>query len=388
MLSAAALSNLGDGIRAAALPLLAASLTSNPTLIAGVMVAGQLPWLLFGLTAGAIIDRTDRRRLIAVVDAARVVLIGALVAAVAFDLSSLPLIYLVAFACGIGETLRDTAASTLVPAIVPEQRLDDANGRLINAEIVGNELVGPPLGSYLFGVAMVLPFAVNGGALAVAVMLVLTLPNVFLPADRAGDERPTTLWQDMAHGVRWLFRHRQLRVVAVVGAVFALTDSAWFAVLVLYVVQVLSLPPTAFGVLLGVGAVGGLVGGFLASRITQRFGTTSTLLSALLIGAAAQLVLGVTSNAVVAGTALTFSSFAFAVWNVVSLTLRQRLTPPELHGRLIGAYRTLLMGVVPLGALAGGLLATAFGLRVAFLAGVPLLLLAAVLGARVLRAPA
>ncbi|MEV0829661.1 MFS transporter [Nonomuraea rubra] len=369
---ATALSNLGDGIRMAALPLLAAAMTPDPVAVAGVAIAGQSPWLIFGLVAGAVVDRFDRRRLTVVVDVVRVLLLVVLVAALSLGIAGIVLVYAVAFCCGIGETLRDTATATLLPPLVSDADLDRANGGLVNAEVAGNELVGPPIGGYLFGVAMVLPFAVNGGTLAVAAALIFSLPNVFAPktgsAARKGQIRRDTL-----AGLRWLARHRRLRLLLVLGGVFALMDSAWFAILVLYVPQVLGLPEWGYGVLLGVGAIGGLAGGYLAARITRWIGSTAALTSCLAFAAAGQLMLGVTTSAVVAASGLAITSGAFGVWAVVARTLRQRLTPSELLGRVSSASMTVVMGAAPVGALAGGLLAAEWGLTAPILAGVPVL---------------
>ncbi|MGH3760773.1 MFS transporter [Actinophytocola sp.] len=382
--SATALSNLGDGIRQAALPLLVVTMTGDPVLVAGVTVAGQLPWLLFGLFAGAVVDRVDRRRLVAGVDLVRIGLLVALVAAVATDLATgavgVVLVYLVAFGCGLGETLRDTAAATLLPPLVDDADLERANGRLLNTEIAGNELIGPPLGGYLFGVALVLPFAVNGGTLAVAAVLILSLPNLFAPAP--GERRRDNIRAETAAGLRWLARHRELRVLVGLTGVFAFTDGAWFAVLVLYVADVLHLPAYGYGLLLGVGAVGGLIGGAGAARVVRVAGPGAALAGALALAAAGQALLGFTSTAVVAAAGLLVGSFAFGVWNVVSLTQRQRLAPPELLGRVMAAGRTVTMIASMLGALTGGLVAAGLGLRAPILLGIPALLAcAAIAGA-------
>lgn len=388
LLSATWLSSLGDGIRKVAIPLLAAGLTTSPTLVAGVTVAGQLPWLLFGLVAGGVIDRVDRRRLVATVDLARMTLLVALLIALATGGANLVLLYVIAFACGVGETVRDTAATTMVPKLVPSAKLDRANGHLVNAEISGNELIGPSIGGYLFGAAVALPFAVNGGALAIAAALVIALPDVFRRSTaEAGARVKTTLVREIREGVRWLARHPKLRAVAVMGALFALVDGAWFAILVLYAQQILSMSADGFGLLIAVGGVGGLVGAFIAGRLTRLTGHGTTLLATLVAAAACQAAMGLTSSVIVAGAALTGSSAAFAVWNVVSLTLRQRLSPDELQGRVAGAYRTLLMGAEPVGALVGGVAATLLGLRAPMLLGVPILLVTVVFGYRAMTAP-
>ncbi|WP_281398375.1 MFS transporter [Nonomuraea jabiensis] len=374
---ATVLSNLGDGIRMAALPLLAAAITSDPVAVAGVAIAGQSPWLLFGLFAGAIIDRFDQRRLAAAVDVVRVSMLAVLVVSVSLDVAGIALLYLVAFVCGVGETLRDTATATLLPPLVKDADLDRANGGLVNAEVAGNELVGPPIGGYLFGVALVLPFAVNGGALALAAALIFSLPDVFAP--KAGSYGTKgRIWSDTRAGLRWLIKHPRLRTIVGLGAVFAAMDSAWFAVLVLYVPQVLGLPAWGYGVLLGVGAVGGLAGGFFATRVTRMIGPAGALAGCLGCAAIGQLMIGITASAVVVAAGLAITSAAFGVWAVVARTTRQRLTPAEMLGRVSSAAMTAVMSASPLGALLGGLVATAWGLRAPILVGVPVLTVAAV----------
>ncbi|RKT55364.1 MFS transporter [Saccharothrix australiensis] len=383
LLSATALTNIGDGIRQAALPLLVVTMSRDPLLVAGVTAAGQAPWLLFGLFAGAVVDRVDRRRLVVVVDVVRVVLLAALAGAVATGLAvgavGVVVVHLVAFGCGLAETLRDTAAATLLPRLVDDAELERANGRLLNAEIAGNELLGPPLGGYLFGVALVLPFAVNGGALAIAAALVLSLPNLFAPRPAA---RRAPVLAETAEGVRWLGRHRELRALVGLTGVFAFTDSAWFAVLVLYVAEEIGLPPHAYGLLLGVGAVGGLLGGGTAARVVRRTGIGVALAGSLALAAAGQALLGLAGSAVPAALGLLLGSFAFGVWNVVGLSHRQRLAPSGMLGRVIAAGRAVATSAALLGALGGGLLASAFGVRVPILLGVPVLLVCAVVAAR------
>lgn len=374
---ATVLSNLGDGIRMAALPLLAAGITSDPVAVAGVAIAGQSPWLLFGLFAGAIVDRFDQRRLAAAVDVVRVSMLAVLVVSVSLDVAGIALLYLVAFVCGVGETLRDTATATLLPPLVKDADLDRANGGLVNAEVAGNELVGPPIGGYLFGVALVLPFAINGGALALAAALIFSLPDVFAP--KAGSySSKGQIWSDTRAGLRWLIKHPRLRMIVGLGAVFAAMDSAWFAVLVLYVPQVLGLPAWGYGVLLGVGAVGGLAGGFFATRVTRMIGPAGALAGCLGCAAIGQLMIGLTASAVVVAAGLVITSAAFGVWAVVARTTRQRLTPAEMLGRVSSAAMTAVMSASPLGALLGGLLAAEWGLRAPILVGVPVLTVAAV----------
>ncbi|WP_431912994.1 MFS transporter [Nonomuraea jabiensis] len=381
--TATALSNLGDGIRSAALPLLAASMSADPVIVAGVAVAGQLPWLLLGLIAGALVDRFDQRRLVVLVDCGRTALLAALTVAVLTGSATVAWIYAVAFACGVGETLRDTATATLLPPLVKDADLERANGRLVNAEVAGNELIGPPVGGYLFGVAMVLPIAVNGGALALAAALIFSLPSVFAPAP--APESKGRIWSETVAGLRWLVRSRRMFTLSLLSGTFAFVDSMWFVVLVLFVQQILELPAAIYGLLVGIGAVGGLIGGFLAARIVRLLGPAPTLTACLLAAAGGQLMLGLASEVVVVALGLAATSAAFGVWVVVARTQRQRGTPRDLLGRVTSASTTVVMTASPLGALVGGLIGREYGLRAAVLLGVPALVVAACVAYAVLR---
>jgi hypothetical protein len=215
-------SNLGDGVTLVAGPLLAASLTRDPRLVAGLAVAQRLPWLLFSLLSGALVDRLDRRLLMARVDAARCVVVGLLGVAVLADVATLPLLYVVFFALGTAETLFDNAAVSILPAVVSKDRLARANGRLLGAQMVANELVAPPLGGLLFATAAAVPFLLDAGTFAAAAALVAAMGGRFR-VERPQGAVPTTLRGEIAEGVRWLARHRLLRILAVAIALMNLT---------------------------------------------------------------------------------------------------------------------------------------------------------------------
>jgi MFS family permease len=204
------LANFGDGVRLAAFPLLAVHFTRSPTAVAAVTAVQGLPWLVLGAGAGVLVDRTDRRRVMVTMSLVQAAVIAALAATILAHSAGLLLIYLAAVVTGIASGLRGTAASVSVPQLVSPADLDRANGRLIAGQIVGNELAGPAAGGWLFGLAAVLPFAVNVGMLGIAVLLLLTLPSVFRPAPRPSRDVPVSraasLRQDLAEGVRWL-RH-------------------------------------------------------------------------------------------------------------------------------------------------------------------------------------
>jgi MFS family permease len=367
------LADFGDGVRLAAFPLLAAQLTRSPGAVAAVTAVQGLPWLLLGGGLGVVVDRADRRRLMVAVDVTRAAIIVALAAAILAGHDGLWLIYLTAFATGVGSALRDTAAATCVPRLVEPDRLDQANARLIAGQIVGNELAGPAAGGWLFGLAAVLPFAVNAGTLGIAVLLLLTLPGVFGPPPR--EPRPegarSSMWHDFAEGLRWLWHEPGMRDITVVAGLVSALDAAWFAVLVLFVVRDLHQQPGAYGLLLAIGALGGVVTGGLGAVLTRRLGPWRSLLLGGMAMAASQAGLGLTSNVIVAAAMLFVSSGAWALFNITAITMRQRQVPVALLGRVTSLFGLVTRGAEALGAIVGGVLAATAGIRAPMLAGAP-----------------
>lgn len=209
------LADFGDGVRLAAFPLLAVQFTRSATAVAAVTAVQSLPWLVIGAGLGVLVDRSDRRRLMVVVDVARAAIIAGLATAILVHGAGLVVIYLAAFTTGVGSALRDTAAVACVPRLVDSASLDRANARVIAGQIVGNELAGPAAGGWLFGLAAVLPFAVNSGALGIAVLLLLTLPGVFRPVNQSPRQESATslaaLREELSDGLRWLRRHSDVR---------------------------------------------------------------------------------------------------------------------------------------------------------------------------------
>ena len=367
------LADFGDGIRLAAFPLLAAQFTRSPTAVAAVTAVQSLPWLLTGAGAGVLVDRSDRRRLMVVVDVIRAAIIAGLAAAVLTHTAGLALIYLAAFTTGVGSALRDTAAVTCIPRLVDSADLERANARVIAGQIVGHELAGPAAGGWLFGLAAVLPFAVNAGALGIAVLLLLTLPSVFRPVPAARDPDAASplasARRDLRDGARWLWRHADVRDVTIATGVIAAMDAAWFAVLVLYVMQVLHQRPGVYGLLLGVAALGGISVGSIGPRVARRAGPWRSLLVAGTVMALTQAGLGLTANVIVAAAMLFASSAAWALFNMTAVTMRQRQVPDPLLGRVTSLNGTVAGGAEALGALVGGALAAVGGIRAPMLIG-------------------
>jgi MFS family permease len=359
------LSNLADGVFKIALPLLAIQLTQSPTLVAGLTVAATLPWLLFALTAGALADRLDRRKLMLWANLSRALLPAVLAAVILLDFGSIWALYIVALMVGVAETLYDTSAQSIMPQMVHRDQLSRANGRLYAVELTANQFIGPPLGGLLVAIGVVAGLAVPAALWLAAVGGLLLIPGAF----RMEREQKTTLRFDIGEGLRFLWNQKILRTLAVMTGVFNFASSAAFAVLVLFAVgpaSEMKLSEVGFGLLLTASALGAFVGSFISEWVEARLGRSKSLTLtvfgvALFVGAPA-----LTDNPYVLAPILFVGGILIVLWNVITVSLRQRITPNRLLGRINSAYRLLAWGTMPLGAAAGGLLAQWLGLQVMF----------------------
>jgi MFS family permease len=359
-------------------PLLAASLTKNPTAIAGATIAATLPFLLLALVSGTIVDRVDRRQIMVSVSLVRGGVLALFAVAALTGHMSLWEIYVLAILMGTAETLFDNAAQSILPSIVPDRQLDSANGRMTATVTAGNEFLGPAAGSLLFSVAAYVPFACASVLALCAGALSRLLPS----SDRAesgGAAAASGILAEIAEGFRWVRRQSSLWPLALTTAIVGLTDSAWYAILVLYAIQIIHLVPAAYGLLLAAGGLGAVAGGMVAGQAARRLGVSGAIALAVAGMGGTQLALGLTSATPLAFAALTLSSACFAVFNSLAVSTRQRLTPTALLGRVNSVFRFLGLGMAPLGAAAGGFLASSVNLRAPFLAGAPLVILAALL---------
>ena len=363
--TASTVSFLGDGVTLAAGPLLAASVTRDPVLVSGVAVAQQLPWLLFSLPGGALVDRLDRRRVMWVSDAVRCATVGLLGLAVLLDLANLPVLYAAFFVLGAATVPFSAASTSILPSLVTREDLAGANGRLFGAQVVAGEMAGPPLGGFLFASSAALPFLLDAGSFAAASAMVLAMGGSFRARRPRGTPR-TTLRAEIAEGFAWLWEHRLLRTLAMALGVMNLTSSATTAILVLFAGERLGLGPVGYGVLLSSLAVGGVLGALSGERIAGWLGAGTTMRAGLLIEASTSAVIALWQDVYVVGTMLALFGFHALAWNVVTISLRQELVPDGLLGRVNSSYRLLGMGGAAAGALLGGLLAKGFGLAAPF----------------------
>ncbi|MBM9508482.1 MFS transporter [Actinacidiphila acididurans] len=365
MIGAASASAVGDGMRFAALPLLSAALLHGAFRVSAVTAATTVPWLLFGLPAGAYADRFERGRLMVIADLLRALtLIVTVVLLACGGLTFWPLLA-AAFLLGVGEVLFDCASFALLPSVVPKDKLETANGRLFRAQTVGRDLLGHVLGGVLFTVGRAIPLLLDALSFLMSAAL---LTGVRGPRPERSADRPRLL-ADIREGLDHVLRDPLLRAMTVSAGVINAVYLGQIAVFVLLVRDVLKLPNAAYGALLAAGAVGGVVGSMAASRMTAATGRIPTLVGNLALMGVGDLAVAATKSVYVVAVGYFAAGFGLMVWNIVAVSLRQELIPDRLLGRTTGVYRLFAWGTMPLGALLFGWLSTMGGPQTAFAAG-------------------
>lgn len=363
LLGSSWVSNLGDGISLAAGPLLVASETRDPFLVALAVVLQRLPWLLFGLLAGVVADRFHRRRITVGVHAARAAVLAVLSATIVLDRVDVTVVLAAMFVLGTAETFADTTASTLLPMVVEARDLGVGNARIMAGFVTVNQLAGPPLGAALFAAGAAAPFVAEAGCMVASALMA---SRVALPAhgvDRAARSR---VRGEIAEGWRWLRSNAAVRTLALTIVTFNVTFGAAWSVLVLYAVERLRTGEVGFGLLTTATAVGGLVGtgayGWLAARVSLG----NLLRAGLIIETSTHAALAVTTTAWVALLVMfVFGAHAF-VWGTTSTSVRQRAVPTELQGRVSSVYLIGVQGGIVVGSVAGGAIAGAWGVTAPF----------------------
>ncbi|MEA2652645.1 MAG: hypothetical protein QOI85_2366 [Chloroflexota bacterium] len=372
--ASSASANLADGIALIAFPLIAVGLTRSPAEIAGISVAAQIPMIVFGLIAGGLADRLDRRWTMLAVQLLRVAVIGGLAVLALAGAVSLPVLYVAAFIIGAGEAFFDTNAQSILPAVVGRDRLVTANGRLFAAETIMNSFVGPPVGGLLIAIAV--PLALSGAAAgyALAALGLLLLAGSFR-AERTQPRRRLAV--EIGEGIAYLVRHRLLLTLSGMVALGRLGSAPFFALLALYAVAPgpMGLSEPGYGLLLVTFGVGSVVGSFITGRAVSVFGRPGVLTLATILFGLGILVPAVTSEPLVVGAGFFVAGVAVMAWNVTNVSLRQSLLPEQLMGRVHATHRFMANGAGLLGAVTAGAVGEAFGLRAAFAIGAGIVLL-------------
>ncbi|NCU84298.1 MAG: MFS transporter [Actinobacteria bacterium] len=375
LFSAHAISNLGDGVAAIAYPWLASAVTRSPFLIALVAVASSLPWLIFTLPAGVITDRFNRGKIIVAMDIARGSLALLVAIVVTLESESLPklnevasltdletnwTLYLVlvitALLFGFAEVLRDNSAQTLLPSVVEKEKLESANGKLWSVEYVTNSFVGPPLGSFLLGIAIFLPFYIDSASFFISAALIATLIPSLKKIDTEKKSEKLNFRAEIKEGFTWLWSHELLRPMALILGALNAIGALTAAVFILFAQEILETSVFIFAVLGTAGAVGGSLGGILGPKISKKLGSGPSLYLTLLSGPIIALIIGLSSSWHLFYLLTALATVFAVLWNVITVSLRQSIIPSHLLGRVNSVYRFFAWGSIPIGTLLGGAL--------------------------------
>lgn len=357
------ITNLGDGIVLAAGPLLVASQTHDPLLVALAALLQRLPWLLFGLQAGALADRLNRRVLIASVDLARAGVLILLCASMVTGVVSVAVVLTALFVLGTTEVFADTTSQTLLPMLVDREDLPLANARLQIGFVTVNQLAGAPIGAALFAAGRGWPFATEAVLVTLGALLVL---RIALPPHVTPEGPRPRMRHDIAEGLRWVLHNPAVRTLALTIFIFNITFGAAWSILVLYSQQRLHLGAVGFGLITTCSAVGGLVGTSCYGWITRHVSLGNIMRIGLIIETLTHLALALTTNAFLALAVFTvFGAHAF-IWYTTATSVRQRAVPIELQGRVSGVYSVGVFSTMVVGAALGGVIAQRWGITAPF----------------------
>ena len=374
-------SNLGDGVSQVAYPWLASAVTRSPLLIATVAVASRLPWLVFTLPAGVITDRFDRRKIIIAMDITRAALAFLVAIAVTAQAGNLPaldsittsvnlqtnwflytVLVVTALLFGCAEVLRDNSAQTFLPEVVEDDQLENANGKLWSVEFVTNSFIGPPLGSFLIGIFVFLPFYFDTLTFFVSAALIATLASVARPIKEVTGKKAVNFKAEINEGFSWLWKHELLRPMAIILGCMNGLGAITTATFILFAQEILQTSVFIFAILGTAGAVGGTLGGILGPKISARIGSGPSLYLTLLTAPIICLIIGLTSSWQLFWFLTAFGTFFAVLWNVITVSLRQSIIPTHLLGRVNSVYRFFAWGSLPIGTLIGGALVDLFEL--------------------------
>ena len=352
LFGAGTLTNLGDGLVLLALPWLATLMTQNPVAIGAVAAAGRLPWLLFSIPAGVIIDAADHRKLIARADLLRAGIVLAILGlAMKQDVQgAVWVLAALAFLLGSAEVLRDNAAQTMLPSIVDASDLERANGQLWSSEQLTGQFIGPPLAGALIAAGIGIPFGIDAALLVLAAGLVwmITLAPKTAPK--------TDFRSALIAGIAFMRGDKQLLRLAIILGLANFIATAVLTIEVLFAKDVLGLSAFGYGLVLSVAAVGAISGSLLAPQLTARLGTQPCLYLAIGTWGVGYAAIGLSTTGIAMGAASFCVMAAAMVWNVITVSWRQRRIPADMLGRANSIYRFFGWGSMPLGALAAGAL--------------------------------
>lgn len=373
LLSSTALANLGDGVVQTGAPLIAITLTRSPAQVSLLAAAAWLPWLLLGIAGGLLVDRVDRRHAQMTALVARAVLLTAGAGIAATGHLTMPVLVGLVLLYGTTAVVAELGEAAIVPDLVRRDRLPAANGRVLATQQVANSFFGMPVAGFLVtlgsGYVFGIPAALGIGA---ALFLLVGVRGRYRHSATPDGVRRNA-YAEVREGLAFLLRHPVMRPMLVAGSVFNMGSTAYTAVLVLWMVgdgSRMGLKPEHFTLLVTLMGVGAVLGSIVAERLIHRVGEVRMLLVSFLVDALLLLVPLLAPHPVPVAAALLVMGATGNVGNVITQSMRQRMTPKHMLGRITGASRTVSYGLMPLGAIIGGAIGQAFGLAAALVFGI------------------
>ncbi len=362
LLASSWVTNFGDGITLAAGPLLVASQTHSPLAVAMAALLQRLPWLLFGLYAGVLADRVNRRAIVIVTGLVRAAILLLVTASILTRRVDIAVVLAALFLFGVNEAFGDTTTATLLPMLVEKPDLGIANSRALTGVIVWNQMAGPPVGAALFAAGMALPFVTESVCVLAGVMLIW---KVRLPVHGASGQH-ARVRDDIREGWRWLWAHAAVRTLAITIFTFNVTFGAAWSVLVLYARERLGMGALGFGLITTAMAAGGLLGTASYGWLERHVRLGVIMRGGLIIETLTHLALALTRWAWFALIVFViFGAHAF-IWGTTSTTVRQRAVPAQFQGRVSSVYLTGVVGGIVIGSALGGLVASVWGITAPF----------------------
>ena len=331
-----------------------AAQTRDPGLVAMALLVQRLPYLLIGLYVGVLADQLNRRRVVIVVNILRALVVGALAVTIAAARANVVIVLVTLFILGTAEVFADITKSTLLPMVVAKPDLGVANARMVSGFITANQLVGPPIGAFLFAVGMAIPFGAQALCMALGAVLISRIART--SPIKAGE--PSRLGRDLKEGFRWLWNHAPLRTLAITVFVFNITFGAAWSVLVLIAIERLKIGEVGYGLMITIGAIGGLLGAAAYGALESRFSLADIMRAGLIVECVTHLTLATTTTPWVGMTILFLFGAHNSIWGTTTTTIRQRAVPIDFQGRIsslnqLGSYGGLVAGAALGGAIAG-----------------------------------
>lgn len=360
-------SKLGDGLMGAAAPLLALSLTDDTVLIALSGAMYLLPWLFFAVAIGTLVDRIDRRRTLVLVAITRAVIAAILAAMIFTHTLTIFGLLLATFLIGTADVFNDTALQSLIPTILSKDKLERGNSRFQMSDTVLQQFIGMPLGAAIFVQSAFLPFGLDALGFAIAALMLVLIPRRHIAKAEPNPNRPR-FRDELVDGLNFLWREKKILRLVIATSLIGFGFNIANATAVVFITKTLGVPQSLFGLLMLSGGVGGLIGAFAAPKVTARLGRGTVLAWSIFATSVFELGLGFSPNAYVLVVLQFFAGFAIAGWNVLLMSLYHSLIPNEVFGRVHGTRRTLVWGMMPIGAWIGGLVAK-IDLRAPYMVG-------------------